>query len=42
VRFVFGRTLASAAIISVSSALGFYLVFGFALDVSLPIGFMGF
>jgi putative tricarboxylic transport membrane protein len=42
VRFVFGRTLASAAITSVSSALGFYLVFGFALDVSLPIGVLGF
>jgi hypothetical protein len=42
VRFVFDRTLASAAITAVVSALGFYLVFGFALDVSLPIGRMGF
>ena len=42
VRFVFHRTLASAATTSILSALGFYVVFGLALDVSLPTGLMGF
>lgn len=42
VAFVFGRRLRTALITSVASAVGFYLVFSAALNVSLPTGLLGF
>jgi putative tricarboxylic transport membrane protein len=42
VLFVFRKPLPSALTTGICSALGFYLVFGFALGVSMPIGLLGF
>jgi putative tricarboxylic transport membrane protein len=40
--FVFNKPLKTALITGVLSALGFYVTFGLALDVSLPVGLLGF
>ena len=42
VAFVFGRPLRTALVTAAASAAGFYLVFSFALSVSLPTGLLGF
>ncbi len=40
--FVFGKPLKTALLTGVLSAAGFYIVFCLALDVSLPVGILGF
>jgi putative tricarboxylic transport membrane protein len=42
VAVMYGRPLKNAAVIAVSSAAGFYLIFPFALGVTLPVGVFGF
>jgi putative tricarboxylic transport membrane protein len=42
VAVMYRRPLATAALVAVASAAGFYLVFGRALNVSLPVGVLGF
>ena len=39
---VFQKSLKTALLNGVLMALGFYIVFGLALDVSLPTGRLGF
>lgn len=40
--FIFGKPLKTALITGVASALGFFVIFNLALDVSLPVGLLGF
>jgi putative tricarboxylic transport membrane protein len=42
VRFMYGRSVAFAAASAVGAAAAFYLVFPVALNVALPVGFLGF
>ena len=42
ITFVFQQPPVTAGIVAVVAALGFYLVFPFALSVALPIGVFGF
>ena len=42
VAVMYGRPLKIAAVVAAASAAGFYLVFAFALNVSLPSGVFGF
>src|SRR5262245_15920329 len=42
VAYVFRKPLATAAVVAIASAAGFYLVFPFALSVPLPTGVFGF
>jgi putative tricarboxylic transport membrane protein len=42
VRFMYGRSVAFAAAAAVGAAAAFYLVFPVALNVALPVGFLGF
>jgi len=42
VAVMYRRPLATAALVAVASAAGFYLVFDRALSVPLPVGFLGF
>jgi putative tricarboxylic transport membrane protein len=42
VRFLYGQSLAKSLAIAVGGALGFYLIFDVALNVSLPSGVLGF
>jgi putative tricarboxylic transport membrane protein len=42
VRFLYGESLARSVAVAAGGALGFYLVFDVALNVSLPTGVLGF
>ncbi len=42
VAVIYRRPLATAALVAVASAAGFYLVFDRALSVPLPVGILGF
>ena len=42
VAVMYRRPLATAALVAVASAAGFYLVFDLALSVPLPVGVLGF
>lgn len=42
VAVMYRRSLGTAAAVSVGTAVGFYLLFGFALNVDLPVGKLGF
>ncbi len=42
VAVMYGKSLKVALAVAVGNAAGFYLVFPFALDVSLPVGPLGF
>ena len=42
VRFLYGQPLGKAVAVAVGGALGFYLVFDVALNVTLPAGVLGF
>jgi putative tricarboxylic transport membrane protein len=42
VRFLYGQSLAKSVAVATGGALGFYLVFDVALNVSLPSGVLGF
>lgn len=42
ITYIFRQPPLMAAVISVVTALGFYLVFPFALSVELPVGVLGF
>ena len=42
VAVMYRRPLATAAIVAIASAAGFYLVFDLALGVPLPVGILGF
>jgi putative tricarboxylic transport membrane protein len=42
VRVLYGQSLAKSLAIAVGGALGFYLIFDVALNVSLPSGVLGF
>jgi putative tricarboxylic transport membrane protein len=42
VAVMYRRPLATAALVAVASAAGFHLVFDRALNVALPVGFLGF
>jgi len=42
VAVMYRRPLKIAALVAAASAAGFFLVFRVALDVSLPVGFLGF
>ena len=42
IAFVFRQPPVTAGIVAVGAALGFYLVFPFALSVPLPTGVFGF
>ena len=42
VRFLYGQSVAKSLAIAVGGALGFYLIFDVALNVSLPSGMLGF
>lgn len=42
VRFLYGQSMAKSLAISAGGALGFYLIFDVALNVSLPSGILGF
>jgi putative tricarboxylic transport membrane protein len=42
VRFLYRQSLARSVAVAAGGALGFYLVFDVALNVSLPSGLMGF
>jgi len=42
VRILYRESLAKAAAIAAGGAVGFYLLFDVALDVSLPVGVLGF
>jgi hypothetical protein len=39
---MYRRSLAFAAVCGVAAALAFYLIFPLALNVALPVGFLGF
>jgi putative tricarboxylic transport membrane protein len=41
-RFMYGRSLLFAAGSAVASAAGFYAIFPLALNVALPVGWLGF
>ena len=42
VAVMYRRPLATAALVAIAAAAGFYLVFALALDVTLPRGVLGF
>jgi putative tricarboxylic transport membrane protein len=42
VRFLYGQPLGKALVVAVGGTLGFYLVFDYALNVTLPAGVLGF
>lgn len=42
VRFLYREPLPKAAMIAVGGAVGFYVLFDVALDVTLPVGVLGF
>lgn len=42
VAVMYRRPLLAAAVVSIASAAGFYVVFEFALGISLPVGRLGF
>lgn len=42
VAVMYRRSLGTAAAVSVGTAVGFYLLFAFALNVDLPVGKLGF
>lgn len=42
VAVMYRRTLGTAAAVSLGMALGFYLLFPVALNVALPVGWLGF
>lgn len=42
VAVMYGRPLKTAVAVAVGNSAGFYLVFHLALDVSLPVGLLGF
>jgi hypothetical protein len=42
ITYIFRKPPVMAGIVAVTAALGFYLVFPFALSVALPVGVFGF